>query len=530
MSEALTLPPRRLLGWPLVALILIAELAVIGITYKHGIHFNCIDNWPRSVCRSASMSMVAVYTAAAAAGIFAIFAPAAVRQLFAEAAPRRLPLLINLLGALVMMAPLPLLVEGSGTRHLPMVLALWLLGAGLGGLGALLMLAPWPRWRSFLRTNGLPFGLCVLAGLLAPVLAQRLFPIWRIEFLADLTFGAVQAMMELAGYSLLADPVHKVIGNESFSISVAPVCSGVEGFALITLFLTIYLALFRRDLRFPAAFLLYPIGILASWCLNVVRISALLAIGIGGHPELAVGGFHSHAGWLMFTLLSLGIVGLTRMTGLFATAPRGMALQAPPFLRDPMVAMILPFAVFMASALLASSFSNAPALVYPMRALAMAAALALFLPYLRTLPWRVDPLAVASGVLIGLGWLLVPGGGSAAPYGNLAGTALFLWQVARVIGTVVLVPVIEELFFRGYLLQRVAPAGSSLLRLALALIISTAGFALLHDRWWAAALAGIVFAGLTLRQRNITDAILSHSVSNAVIAVAAIWQNDWSLI
>ena len=98
---------------------------------------------------------------------------------------------------------------------------------------------------------------------------------------------------------MVADPARKHIGSGDFMISVAPVCS--EGIALVTIFVSLYLRLFRAELRFPHALLPYPLGIAASACLNVVRIGALLVLEIEGQPDLAVEGFHSHAGGVMFT-------------------------------------------------------------------------------------------------------------------------------------------------------------------------------------------------------------------------------------
>jgi membrane protease YdiL (CAAX protease family) len=63
-----------------------------------------------------------------------------------------------------------------------------------------------------------------------------------------------------------------------------------------------------------------------------------------------------------------------------------------------------------------------------------------------------------------------------------------------------------------------------------AVVISTALFALLHDRWIVAAIAGLVFAGLAWRSRNITDAILAHGVANGLIALFAFATGAWHIL
>ena len=77
---------------------------------------------------------------------------------------------------------------------------------------------------------------------------------------------------------------------------------------LILTFLGIYLYLFRKELRFPGALVLLPLGAVVIWMLNAVRIVALIAIGTSGWREIALGGFHSQAGWLLFNAVGLTFV------------------------------------------------------------------------------------------------------------------------------------------------------------------------------------------------------------------------------
>src|SRR6185503_5070282 len=96
-----------------------------------------------------------------------------------------------------------------------------------------------------------------------------------------------------------------------------PECSGYEGLGLILAFLSIYLFLFRKDLRFPGALLLLPLGAVTIWILNAVRIIALVVIGTSGWREIATGGFHSQAGWLVFNAVGLGFVAAINRGGYF---------------------------------------------------------------------------------------------------------------------------------------------------------------------------------------------------------------------
>lgn len=524
--------PRRAL---LLALaLLLVELIALGLLFKHGIDFKCRANWPVAACKAASTSMVGLYCTLGALFLLFTLRPAPFRALSAQAGQAGWPLGLNLAGVGLALVPVFLLKDGSASQALLPTLLCWTLGlaAMLGGVA--LYIAPAARWRSFLAGQWQLLLPVIATGLIAPYFANLIRPLWRLETVAEVTFNAVTRIVEGLGYEVLTYPTEKIIGAGEFFIDIAPQCSGIEGIALVTLFVTLYLTLFRRDLRFPRALLLYPIGILTSAAFNVLRIAVLLIIGLEGSPELAVGGFHSHAGWLMFTVIALGIVvlaqavpGLQKQPAAHGDTPTNAsadsATAAPlPWRQDPAVAAILPFAIFMLSALLAQAFSQSPSLIYPGRVILMAGVLALFWPLYARMPWRVDPVALGAGVIVGLAWVLIPveAGDSPAPYGALTGAALLAWFVMRGIGTVLLVPIIEELFFRSYLESRLRMGQGALWSVAAA-VMTAALFAALHDRWVEAFLAGLVFSWVARRRGNITDAILSHAAANLVVFCVA---------
>ena len=116
---------------------------------------------------------------------------------------------------------------------------------------------------------------------------------------------------------------------------------------------------FRDDLRFPNVLLLLPIALVLSWLLNVARIATLFALGASGHAELAVKGFHSHAGWLAFSMLAFSVIGVSRSGSLVSQA-RHTTPEAFPLLADWTAARVIPFAIFMGASLLLSTFTIVP--------------------------------------------------------------------------------------------------------------------------------------------------------------------------
>ena len=530
-------PPALWQGLYGVLAPLVAEVFLTIPLMRALVTFDCWQNWGAEICVPLFSSKISLYTLLPCFFFMAMVLSPERRALTGDAALRRVPLALNLAGFAIFLLPVFWLADGTGTRFLIPTFLAWGIGLAIAGLGAMLMLAPPARWSLVLRHRGWVIVLCLVAGLAAPFIARNAQGLWDIRIMSDATFYCVVWVMSLTGRDVTIDFAERLIGNEIITISIAPLCSGIEGIGLIVFFVTLYIGLFRRELRFPAILWLYPFGILASWLLNVVRIAILISIGVGGNPDLAINGFHSHAGWLMFTVLALVIVLIARSSGFFAAAPEAVQTRpTAPFLADPMVAQILPFALFMASALLASTFANMPTLVYPLRALIMAAGLALFWPFLRGLTWRIDPLALVVGLAIGVIWAATspPAGVGdhvlAGALAQLSAPAFVVWVAARLIGTVVLVPVIEELFFRNYLLQRLAGPKGQGWRIFLGVVVTSALFGALHDRWALAFVAGAAYAGLRLRSQRISDAVIAHIASNAWIAGLALWANDWSLI
>jgi exosortase E/protease (VPEID-CTERM system) len=276
---------------------------------------------------------------------------------------------------------------------------------------------------------------------------------------------------------------------------------------------------------------LLPIGLFLSWTFNVVRIAVLFSIGTDGNPDLAVDGFHGHAGWLTFSILAFAIIGVSTSVPWF----RRGNIASRPLLEDWTAARILPFAAFMAAALLLSTFTVIPDLWYFAKVIAISSVLAAFLPVYRAhLVWRIDTLVVSVGIAIGLVWIALglPSKPTALPLNAALASLPFglwvCWVFVRMIGTIALVPVAEELMFRGYLLDRFSHNGG--VARMIGLILSTGLFAVMHERWALAACAGLVYGLLYLRSYRITDSIVAHSASNAIIGFYALATAQWSLI
>ncbi|TKW68823.1 MAG: exosortase E/protease, VPEID-CTERM system [Paracoccus denitrificans] len=432
---------------------------------------------------------------------------------------------------------LPAILIDDFAASFDSVMWFWLIGAATCVTATLAWLAPASAWRATLGGLGVAPIVCLLAALALPELLSFSDGMWQLPALSDFTFARVVDVISLFPGEVTIDAPAKIVGLDNFLVLIADECSGTQGMVLVTVILTAYLYLYRQDLRFPQALLLIVIGLIGSAIFNILRISVLLWIGANHSRELALNGFHSHAGWLILTLLVIGLIWISRgIPWFFRTEAGPVATSRPvPLRSDPAAALLLPFAVFMLAELFVQTFYASPALGYPLKIAAIAATVL----YLQVKPeddaQGPGPFAVTSGLLVGIFWLITaPAADSAAnlalrsQLNTLGPAALAIWAAIRVIGTVVVIPIVEERFFRGYLLDRLS--GPELPRLILAIIASSVLFGLMHQRWLAGFLAGVVFAVIYLRRRRLNDAVWSHIAANAMIAAMAVATGNWALI
>src|SRR5262249_27554085 len=105
-----------------------------------------------------------------------------------------------------------------------------------------------------------------------------------------------------------ANPETLTFGTDRFAVEIAPQCAGYEGVGLAWTFLLAALWLFRDRFRFPRAFLLIAIATALTLLANVARLAALVLVGTYVSDGLAAGGFHSYAGSILFSAITLGTV------------------------------------------------------------------------------------------------------------------------------------------------------------------------------------------------------------------------------
>jgi exosortase E/protease (VPEID-CTERM system) len=536
-SVAVSLPtpwPRALV---LVGL-LVGEVLLLTLRFDTGTLRGQSGWWAELLGQSHLLLRLVIAVAAATLLLGGVSLWNEVRQLPVPALSLRgtaLALLSHFAACSAFAAVTALLLEGNAAVGSKSSWTVLWLGLGLATvcLWALTVL-PAALWFQLIRRNRL----VLLAGLGVGVLAWSAGLLLQRCWLplADGTLWTVHTLLRLVYADILCQPVERVIGTSTFAVQIAPECSGYEGMGLLSVFVAAYLWLFRRDLRFPQALLLWPAGVAILWLSNALRIAGLIAIGTAGWPEVALGGFHSQAGWLAFNAVALGLAVLARRLRFFAVESASERATAEV---HPITAYLAPFLAILATTMLTGAFSNGFDVLYPLRVVTAGVVLWGCRRAYGELRWTWSLQPFAVGIVVFVLWIALVPSGIGEPSALREGLArlspswAMVWLVFRVIGATITVPLAEELAFRGYLLRRLqsadwrqTPPG----RFSwLSLLMSSLLFGVLHGSWLAGTLAGVAYAVAVSRRGRLMDAVLAHAATNALLAGYVLATGAWAL-
>ncbi len=453
---------------------------------------------------------------------------------------RRIPLRLSWIAVHVLLfAPLAVLTfsfYGDHGLHWPlaMLAPLWLVVA-LGSVYSLLMgLAPWSVWAEAAGSLGklwLYAGAAAAVGSSAMQWSQRL---WAPT--ARITFQMVDLVLRPLIPTLRSDASTQILDTGRFAVQVSELCSGLEGAGLLLAFCCAWLLFFRREYYFPRALIIIPAGLALLFGLNVLRIAVLVLIGDAGHPDVAIYGFHSQAGWIAFNGTAGGIAYLSHRSAWFnrtaGSAPRAVGDNATG-------AYLLPLLAILAAGMVSHAASGKFETLYPLRLLAALLALLYCWPSLRSVDWRCSWRGIGCGIAVFALWLgaaqwLARSAPMPEGLAGLPPVGRNLWILARALAGILTVPIAEELAYRGYLMRRVRSADFETLPFSAVglsgVLVSSLAFGIAHGAWWLpGVVAGLAYAVLLRRTGRLGEAIAAHATTNALIAVWVLGLQQWQL-
>ena len=205
---------------------------------------------------------------------------------------------------------------------------------------------------------------------------------------------------------------------------------------------------------------------------------------------------------------------------------------------------VAPFGAYMGLLMVQTVFAVPVTWAYPLRTIAAALLLWAFRKRYSEITFHCSPLAVVIGLLAIVIWIGIDpwyprlstllGGQAAASFDpHTLSSAAHRWTfiAIRVAGAVLVVPFMEELFWRGFLIRwlvnphfQAVPVGTYTWP---ACWITVVLFAVEHEQWVAGLICGALYNWLYGVRKDLFACVLAHAVSNALLAVWVVAYSDW---
>lgn len=208
----------------------------------------------------------------------------------------------------------------------------------------------------------------------------------------------------------------------------------------------------------------------------------------------------------------------------------------------PILVRVLPFAVFAGLTLVQGQFGDAGQYwIYAAKTAIGAWMLWLFRSHIREMRWNVSWEAVAAGIAVFLIWVGLDGWypmladrhATFNPERTFGNGAPLAWAfiALRLLGSSLIVPPMEELFYRSFLYRYFID--SDFLKIPLsrfdwrAFLIVGAAFGIGHYEWLPGILCAFAYQAVVCRKGRLGDAITAHAITNLLLGLWVIGRNAY---
>lgn len=166
-------------------------------------------------------------------------------------------------------------------------------------------------------------------------------------------------------------------------------------------------------------------------------------------------------------------------------------------------------------------------------------------PIVTEMRWSFSLEAVAVGIAIFVIWVgldpyvpknhlfFEPGGGPWNPNTQFGEGSAMAWffVVVRIAGSTIVVPPLEEMFYRSFLYRYFVRTDFQNLPLnhrhLLSWVVTSLLFGLVHYEWLAGILCGLAYQWLVLRKNRLGDAMTAHAITNFILGIYIVWRGAW---
>ena len=217
---------------------------------------------------------------------------------------------------------------------------------------------------------------------------------------------------------------------------------------------------------------------------------------------------------------------------------------------SPALVRVVPFVIFLALTFLQDRLGEHMRYwMYFGKTVAGAGMLLVIWRYVSELEWRFSWEAVAVGVAVFVMWVgldeviarlglpafhrLKNSGGPWNPNDafGVSSTLALTFIIARILGSTLVVPPFEELFYRSFVYRFVAskdfmsiPIGKFV---PVPFFVASLIFGFAHREWLAGFLCGLAYQALVIWKKRLGDAVTAHAITNLLLGVWVVWRGAW---
>lgn len=206
--------------------------------------------------------------------------------------------------------------------------------------------------------------------------------------------------------------------------------------------------------------------------------------------------------------------------------------------RYPWLPFVAPFALFVTFTSTQPLVPGSVVWVYPLKTVLTGAVILALARWLEAPgePFLIAAICVGAAVLAV--WVLSDGlypliGASPVfdPHRELPPSQAYAWIGFRLVGAAVVVPIVEEYFWRGFLIRWLVRPDFRSVRMGTftwySFLATSVLFAVEHDRWLAGLIAGVAYNALYYRTRSLKSCILAHGITNLGLGIYVLTGSHW---
>ncbi len=174
-------------------------------------------------------------------------------------------------------------------------------------------------------------------------------------------------------------------------------------------------------------------------------------------------------------------------------------------------------------------------------------------PFISEMRWTFSWEAVAVGIVVFAVWIGISGEWTTQnslwvklgishppknptqvwnPFEHFGPMAAWFFVAVRILGSALVVPPIEEAFYRSFLYRYIASQDFMAVPLGKFLQVSFFGtaaiFGFSHNEWAAGIFCGMAYQWLVLRKKHLGDAMTAHAITNFLLGAWVVWKHAWN--